>query len=239
MFPCPSPRGTNNAGLFLNKAGELVDRRGGLWGRPGTMALDELPESLSTEHLPPSTELGPWHDSVRKHTLGDEDDVDNRIDLLRHYLRGRGLSEDDVEEACALAAKGRGEVEDELPVSGPAGMGGALSKQSREANEKVFRSPGRFESRPALGTKATGEKRSPVDYRSSPASDSFFLEKFPEAARIKPGYEPPESERPLTRAERRRAHDMAMDADSTADLARMFGEHFASIGIGDFPRRRR
>jgi hypothetical protein len=190
------------------------------------LAADDLPESVRAPHTPTAS------------------DAEHRVEMLRHYLRGRGLDEESVEEACEIARRETegGEVEDELPTSGPGGARNAANSQTREPDEKVFRSPGRFGSRPPLGTKSSSEERSMIgeaDYRSSPASDSAsFLQKFPEAARIKPGYEPPESERPLTRADRRRAHALAMDADSTADLTRMFGEHFASIGIGDFPRRR-
>jgi hypothetical protein len=40
MFLCPSPKGTNNAKLFLNSRGELLDRRGNYWGRSQIMAMD-------------------------------------------------------------------------------------------------------------------------------------------------------------------------------------------------------
>jgi hypothetical protein len=42
LFDAPSPRGTNHAGLFLTKAGHLVDRHGRDWGRSTmkTLALD-------------------------------------------------------------------------------------------------------------------------------------------------------------------------------------------------------
>jgi hypothetical protein len=46
LFPCPSPTGRNDAGLFLNERGELCDKYGGLWARHGTMALDALPPGL-------------------------------------------------------------------------------------------------------------------------------------------------------------------------------------------------
>jgi hypothetical protein len=44
LFPCPSPRGTNHAGLYLNEAGHLVDRHGALWGASRSMAMDEMPD---------------------------------------------------------------------------------------------------------------------------------------------------------------------------------------------------
>jgi hypothetical protein len=46
MFACPSPKNTNHAGLFLTRAGHLLDKHGRDWGRSsmGRMAFDELPE---------------------------------------------------------------------------------------------------------------------------------------------------------------------------------------------------
>jgi hypothetical protein len=42
LYNCPSPKNTNNAGLYLTKAGHLVDRHGRDWGRSSMrrMALD-------------------------------------------------------------------------------------------------------------------------------------------------------------------------------------------------------
>jgi hypothetical protein len=43
LFDCPSPKGTNHAGLYLNSAGYLFDRRGGYWGKSQIkkMAMDQ------------------------------------------------------------------------------------------------------------------------------------------------------------------------------------------------------
>jgi hypothetical protein len=49
LFPCPSPSGRNDAGLYLTEAGQLVDRHGRLWGASGSMALDQMPD-LSDMH---------------------------------------------------------------------------------------------------------------------------------------------------------------------------------------------
>jgi hypothetical protein len=46
LFACPSPKGSNHAGLYLNEAGQLVDRHGALWGASGSMALDQMPDDL-------------------------------------------------------------------------------------------------------------------------------------------------------------------------------------------------
>ena len=46
MFHAPSPKGTNNAQLFLTKAGVLVDRHGRNWGRSQILAMDALPPDL-------------------------------------------------------------------------------------------------------------------------------------------------------------------------------------------------
>jgi hypothetical protein len=42
LFNAPSPRGTNHAGLYLTKAGTLVDKHGRAWGKSQikTMAMD-------------------------------------------------------------------------------------------------------------------------------------------------------------------------------------------------------
>ena len=48
MFPCPSPKGTNDAKLYLNERGELLDRWGRLWGRRQMLAFDALPPDFAT-----------------------------------------------------------------------------------------------------------------------------------------------------------------------------------------------
>jgi hypothetical protein len=228
MFPCPSPKGSNHAGLYLNRAGDLVDRNGALWGRRGTMAMDSLPESVRAPRVPTAS-----------------DDAEHRTGMLRHVLRGYGLDDDSIQEACDICRRElAGEVsDDELPVAGPGGMGGRLSKETREGGEKHFRSPGHFSERPPLGTTATGEKRSMVgeaDYRSSPASDGF-ARRYPDAMRI--GAAVPGNSQFDGQHDRRtrRTRQLAADAaspDAGDRLAEKFGEHAASVGVGEWPSRR-
>jgi hypothetical protein len=186
------------------------------------LASDDLPESVRAPHAPTAS------------------DAEHRIELLRHYLRGRGMDEESIEEACDICKREMaGEVsDDELPVSGPGGMGGRLSDRSREGGEKVFKSPGHFESRPPLGTRSSGEKRSTVgeaEYRSSPASDASFDRRYP-GVRERLGrpvhgtsqYDPTPA---LSKRERQIAADAALDGAGDR-LSQRFGEHFASIKVG-------
>ena len=48
MFAAPSPKNTNNAGLYLTKAGSLIDKRGAYWGRSQIvkLAMDAMPHDL-------------------------------------------------------------------------------------------------------------------------------------------------------------------------------------------------
>jgi hypothetical protein len=191
--------------VFVTKNGSTISKKD--WKRLKRLAADDLPESLSTAHLPPSTEKGPWADEATRRAMrGDENDEERGVEALRRWLHANsGLSADVIDEACAIAAKEHGEpAEDYLPASGlrsSGGIGGRLSGARSRLGE-------------------------------GSASDGF---EFPKE-NLMPVYEPPESERPLTRADRRQARDLAMDEADR--LARMFGEHFASIGIGNFPRRR-
>jgi hypothetical protein len=236
-FPCPSPKGTNFAGLYLDRGGNLIDRNGALWGRRGTMAHDSLPDSLraagGSSHLPPQPEFGPEHDSVRKHTLGDENDEERGVEALRRWLfEHTGLSENAIDEACEIAAKEHGEpAEDYLPASGlrsAGGMGGRLSNARSRLGEGL---------RPPLGTKSSSEERSMLGeatYRSSPASDGFAFPK----ENLMPHYEPPESERRSSARARRLAADAVSDAAGES-LLRLFGpDGPARIGIGEWPKRR-
>jgi hypothetical protein len=215
--------------VFVTKNGSAIVRKD--WKKLKQLAVDDLPESIRVPRTPSAS-----------------DDAEHRIGMLRHTLRGYGLADDSIDEACEICRRElAGEVtDDELPTSGPGGARNAANSRSREPDEKAFRSPGRFESRSPLGTTSSSKERSMLGeatYRASPASDASFLEEFPEAARIKAFPEPPEDSRPLTRAERRHAYALAMDAaDGTAEarLLEMFGpDGPARIKIGDFPRRGR
>jgi hypothetical protein len=148
----------------------------------------------------------------------DEDDGEGRPDIkaLRKYLHeNTGLSWDVIEDACTLAEQ-RGEVSDELPVSGsghalaPRDANGVIKKH-RDPGEKIFQ-----------------------------ASDSTAcLAKFPDMQRIGvavPGNSQYDGQH-VRRA--RRTRQLAADAaspDAGAKLAEKFGEHFASVKVGEWAR---
>jgi hypothetical protein len=183
-------------------------------------------------------------DLVRQKDHPEAFDAEHRLDMLRHILRGYGLDDESVEEACEICRRElAGETtEDELPISGPAGAGGKLSKQSREPDEKVFRSPGHFERRPPLGTTASSEERSMIGeatYRSSPASDSFAAD-FSDAMRIGFSYGSGQFDEERHDRRTKRQRRIAADAVSPASGARL-SEMFPDIervGIGCWPSRR-
>jgi hypothetical protein len=213
-------------GAYVTRGGSMISKRD--WSRLKQLAADDLPESVRAPRVPSAS-----------------DEVEHRVGMLRHILRGYGLDDESCDEACEIARRElAGEpVEDALPVAGPAGMGGRMSDQTREGGEKHFRSPGHFESRPPLGTTSSSEKRSMVgeaEYRSSPASDEAFFAAFPDARRIQTGtpgstqFDGADDRR--TRRERRLAADAALDGAADG-LAEMF-PGIENIGVGDFPRRR-
>jgi hypothetical protein len=257
MFACPSPKNTNHAGLYLTKAGHLVDRHGRDWGRSSMrrMALDQELDGMSPapsaneddgceekmkalrvelerltdvdglnlgdkargaiirllqKHCPDT-----WHrDGGAK--ARDAEPAERDPDGLKHFLRGRGLSEDDLEELDEVLAaiNERGEVSDELPVAGaehaalPRG-GGSVIKKHREPGEKTFQ----------------------------PASDSTsFLRKFPEAARIGGTFGSGQYDEALN--DRRTARQRRLAADASGDaagerLARKFPD-LARIKVGEW-----
>jgi hypothetical protein len=231
MFPCPSPKGSNHAGLYLNRAGDLVDRNGALWGRRGTLAMDSLPESIRAPHAPAS-------DAERD----DEDDGERGVEALRRWLRAHtGLAESAISEACDLAASElEPSGEDDIPASGlksAGGMGGRLSNARSRLGEG---------SRPPLGTLSSEKRSSPLaesEFRSSPASDSAsFFETFPDVQRI--GFSYGSGQFDEERHDRRNARQRQLAADATSDeagesLARMFGpDGPARVGVGPWPKRR-
>jgi hypothetical protein len=77
-FACPSPRGSNNAGLFLTKPGTLVDKHGRSWGASSIrrMALDAaLPDAnAERDHEHRGNEL---HADMQK--LVDEFDLHDEV----------------------------------------------------------------------------------------------------------------------------------------------------------------
>jgi hypothetical protein len=207
-------------GCYLTPNGSMVTRKD--WQKmKRNLALDDLPRSPRAPHAPTAS------------------DAEHRIDMVRHFLRGRGLDEESIEEACAICKRELEEeepVEDELPENALyGGMGGALTGRSREPDGK----------RPPLGTKS-GEKRgssvlSEQEFRSSPASDSAsFFAMFPDAARIghtfgSPQFDPANPPPPMSKRTMRQSYDGA-DGKARAHLEDMLG--FELPEVGPWPKRR-
>ena len=185
------------------------------------LAFDDLPESVRAPRVPTAS-----------------DEVEHRVGMLKHILRGYGLDDESCDEACEIARKElAGEpVEDELPTSGPGGARNLANSQPREPDGKVFRSPGRFESRPPLGTTSSSKERSMIgeaDYRSSPASDAMRV-----------GIGVPGNSQFDGANDRRSKRERRLAADARSDAAgesllRMFGpDGPARVGVGEWPKRR-
>jgi hypothetical protein len=121
MFACPSPKGTNNAQLFLTRAGRLVDRRGNDWGASSIrrMARDEaLTPAFGAERA--------WtpmdHQAARtRHDLEEAlktaceahglDDGEHKelLDLIHGHLKG------EAQEGRGMGAtdRGKGALDDD------------------------------------------------------------------------------------------------------------------------------
>jgi hypothetical protein len=83
LFDCPSPKGTNHAGLYLNSAGYLFDRKGGYWGKSQIkkMAEDALPGSMAAPQLDREQEL----------TVKHEKELRDAFDKIEARLGKQGL----------------------------------------------------------------------------------------------------------------------------------------------------
>jgi hypothetical protein len=99
QFACPSPRGTNHAGLYLTKGGTLVDRHGNDWGASSIrrMAND------AALGAPPGTGTGErkwgpsdWAANKARHALGD---------ALEEACTAHGLTDDQHQELRDLVAQ--------------------------------------------------------------------------------------------------------------------------------------
>jgi len=151
--------------------------------------LDKLPDD------------DPQVGAVRKITGDDEDD--DLIARVKAFLKSRGLSDADADEAWRLAqaVDPAAAGEDRLPVSGPGGMHGYRSDRARGPGEKVFATDERKvaqaeeldrmfgTARVSLGLDYGGLRRPrpavPVQPTTAAAADSF--EKlFPDSARLTP-----------------------------------------------------
>jgi hypothetical protein len=65
MFNCPSPKGTNNAQLFLTGAGHLVDKHGRNWGRSSMRGLAQDAALASPMSSGPKRPFNPLASSAR------------------------------------------------------------------------------------------------------------------------------------------------------------------------------
>ena len=211
--------------VFVTKNGSTISKKD--WKRLKLLAADDLPDSIRAPHVPTAS-----------------DEVEHRVGMLRHTLRGYGLDDDSIDEACEICRRElAGEpVEDELPTSGPGGARNLSNSQSREGGEKHFRSPGRFESRPPLGTTSSSKERSMLGeatYRASPASDASLKSDRP-WARVGIGYgssqfDPANPPPPRSKRATRQAYDGA-DGKAREHLEDLLG--FKLPEVGPWPSRR-
>jgi hypothetical protein len=123
-FACPSPKGTNNAKLFLNSRGELLDRRGNYWGRSqiARMAQDQAldppvafgaerkwtPNDWQASHTRKALEAA-LQEATEAHGL-DNDQHRELLDLIHRHLKG------EAQEGRGMGAtdrnKGKGALDD-------------------------------------------------------------------------------------------------------------------------------
>jgi hypothetical protein len=139
---------------------QLTDRRSGAPQGHGASVLDQLFAS-SRSDLP---------DRAKIEGQDDEETAERRANFS-HFLRGKGLSEDDIRTACDLSSLGPGRSGSAVPGGGLAsGFGGALHSAVRQPSSSP---PARDR------TFMTDEERSGQcayaggDRRRSPGRDSF------------------------------------------------------------------
>jgi hypothetical protein len=186
--------------IFVTKSGSSLTAADWARLKPGArrkLVGDDLPPSPRTPGLPTSDEL----------------DDEGRMAALHRYLSDKGLTMDDIAEACRLAREGRGgETDDELPVSGarhaalPRG-GSSVIKEHREPGGKIYatdKRPSRLEELGVMRVQTGVPGRSQFD----PPSD-------------------------------RRSEGLAFDSKSARKGFReKFGKHFTQIGVGEWPQRK-
>jgi hypothetical protein len=233
LFACPSPPGTNYAGLYLNEAGRLVDRHGGDWGRsPRRTALDALPPDLSRT---------------------GEKDHERRMQEMRGELEK--LISDDLDLDDAVCAEIVRLLDKHVPwrrtrQAGPdatRGKGASDAHRKRARDEEDDESDlGRFKAflkAKGLSAEHIQEALRIVDREAEEAEDVLpvnalrgksrddFERRFPEVARV--GADP-EREMQVRDRYSKRARRQAMDQATRlvageASLARKFGENFTRI----------
>jgi hypothetical protein len=149
--------------------------------------------------LKPSTRRRLVGDDLPESVRAPTSDEGDGLDDFRQHLRSSGLDESSIEEACEMVRRERGEqaepeARDRLPVSGPGGLGGYRSGQSRQPGEKIFRSDfaERFPEAQRIGTATPGrsqfdgahDRRTTRDRQiaadaMAPAAGARLLKKFP------------------------------------------------------------
>jgi hypothetical protein len=249
LFPCPSPSGRNDAGLYLDRGGNLVDKHGALWGRRGTMAMDSLPDGMSPSGTTaPSGREKEALEQLKKLRNGVEkllekldlsDEVCHEFYNLLGVTKPRSLR--DVGPNAERGAKDsrRGRARDEEP--------------DHEGLVKFLRSRGLDEqsinrvleiARAAAAEEEEAEDKLPSNALHSGRSRDdveSFERRYPEAARIRtavPGHL--QFEGAHDHRSTRRTRELAADAASDAAglrLAKKF-PGIERIGVGLFDSRR-
>ncbi len=127
--------GHSDRPVFVTRSGSQVTAKD--WKKLGRGARRRMAADTGREVKPFDGDL------VRMRDTPEAFDAE-QLDLLRHYLRGRGLTDADVEEALACARRDLAgkEAKDALPVAGAAHAalprgGNSVIKKTREPGEKI------------------------------------------------------------------------------------------------------
>jgi hypothetical protein len=111
MFAAPSPKNTNHAGLYLTKAGTLVDRHGRRWGRSQIVKLAMDAALPGSEQSAAMTELrSALHRACNAAGLTTEQHQEI-YDLIHEHLSGQA-----EEDRGAGATDRRGRARDAGPL---------------------------------------------------------------------------------------------------------------------------
>jgi hypothetical protein len=262
LFNAPSPRGSNNAQLFLNSKGELLDRTGAYWGKSQIaklpkLARDELPDNLRA----PAPANGSAH--------GNEREAEERLTKLRRELedligeRGLDLLDESKGQILAVLQKHCGDA-----TRARRGSATDNARRHRVAHDEpdheglvqFLRSKGLDEqsiahvlaiAREEAEPEADGKDRLPANAlhggyggRLTGASRDHddFAERFPEAAKIGSVYgtsqfDQDQHDRRSARDRRQQAHDSVPGSEAERRLAKKF-PGIERIGVGEWPKRR-
>jgi hypothetical protein len=135
QYACPSPSGRNDAGLYLTKAGALVDRDGRYWGQSAVRRLAQdaaLAPETSGRTQRSTAEWAQSHaraalfealeEACREHELGDDAHEQLR-DLVERTLKGeaddnRGMGalddESELDDKIREYLRGKGLADDDV-----------------------------------------------------------------------------------------------------------------------------